>query len=57
MPDKYSINASNDGYDNFDSGGSDDGDDEVNDTAIMIIEGSCPSVPNSMILKRELYLL
>lgn len=32
-------------------------DDEVNDTAIMIIEGSCPSVPNSMILKRELYLL
>lgn len=57
MPDKYSINASNDGYDNFDSGSSDDGDDEVNDTAIMIIEGSCPSVPNSMILKRELYLL
>lgn len=57
MPDKYSINASNNDNDNFDSGSSDDGDDEDNDTVIMIIEGSCPSAPNYMILKRELYLL
>lgn len=49
----HSINATDDKEDDFDSGSSDDGDDD-DDKIIMIIKGSCPLVPNSVILKMEL---